>query len=100
MSGPETRIQRAIQKMVKSRGGFVFKVHGSETMMAGLPDLVVCYKGYFIAFEVKTPVGKLSERQRYVHRMMSRAEAIVAVPTSVAEASAVLDDVDTWCDAN
>lgn len=91
---PETRIQRAIQAMVRERGGFVFKVHGSETMMAGLPDLIVCYRGLFVAFEVKTPSGKVSPRQRYVMRNIMGAQGVVTVPRSVADASDVLDRID------
>lgn len=96
MAGPETRIQRAVQQAYKERGAFVFKVHGSETMMAGLPDLIACYKGVFVSIETKTPVGKVSARQTYVHGRIKRAEGIVRVATSVAEALAVLDDIDTW----
>lgn len=97
---PETRIQRAIQAMVRERGGFVFKVHGSETMMAGLPDLIVCYRGLFVAFEVKTPSGKVSPRQRYVMRNIMGAQGVVTVPRSVADASAVLDTIDEYADNN
>jgi hypothetical protein len=95
MVQPETRIQRAIQKMVKERGGFVYKVHGSETMMAGLPDLAIIYRGVPVYFEVKTPTGKLSDRQRYVMRELIKRGAVVGVPRSVADASAMLDEVDT-----
>lgn len=95
MAGPETRIQQAIQKMVKERGGFVYKIHGSETMMAGLPDLAIIYRGVPVYFEVKTATGQLSNRQRYVMRRLIVAGAVVGVPRSVADASAMLDDVDT-----
>lgn len=95
MAGPETRIQQAIQKMVKERGGFVYKIHGSETMMAGLPDLAIIYRGVPVYFEVKTATGQLSDRQRYVMRQLVKAGAVVGVPRSVADASATLDRVDT-----
>ena len=95
MAGPETRIQQAIQKMVKERGGFVYKIHGSETMMAGLPDLAIIYRGVPVYFEVKTATGQLSNRQRYVMRRLVASGAVVGVPRSVADASAMLDEVDT-----
>lgn len=99
MAGPETRIQRAIQEMVKARGGFVYKIHGSETMMAGLPDLAIIYRGVPVYFEVKTATGQLSDRQRYVMRQLVKAGAVVGVPRSVADASAMLDEVDTAVNA-
>lgn len=101
MAQPEARLSREIQKAIKARGGFCFKVHGSETMMAGLPDIVCCYRGLFIGLEVKMPGGVVSDRQHYVHGMIRRAgaEGIVKVVYSVAEALAVLDRVDMRTDA-
>lgn len=98
MVQPESRISTAIMKAVRKRGGFCFKVHGSETMMAGLPDIVVCYKGLFVGMEVKTAVGRLSTRQVYVHERIRRdgSEGITAVPRSVADALTVLDCIDIW----
>lgn len=55
MSGPEARIQRRIQDAVRARGGYVIKIHGSPLMPVGTPDLLACYKGYFLGMEVKTP---------------------------------------------
>lgn len=97
MVQPEARISRNIIKAVKERGGFAFKVHGSEHMMAGLPDIVCCYRGFFIGFETKTPTGVVSPRQRYVMQHIMGAQGIVTVPRNVADALNVLDRVDAWC---
>lgn len=91
---PETHIQRAIQKEMKKRGAFVFKVHGSETMMAGLPDLISCYRGYFLGIEVKTETGKVSPRQRFVMRNIMGAQGVVIVARNVADVSNALDRID------
>lgn len=32
-----------------------FKEHGGMYGTAGIPDIICCYKGQFVAFEVKTP---------------------------------------------
>jgi Holliday junction resolvase len=99
MSQPESKLSRRIQKALRARGAFCFKVHGSETMMAGLPDIIVCYRGLFIGLETKTPEGKdPTRRQVYVHDRIIRAEGIVSVPRTVADALNVLDDVDAWVD--
>lgn len=97
---PEARISQAIRKAVTARGAFCFKVHGSEFMMAGLPDLVMSYRGVFIGVETKTPAGRLSDRQRYVHRVMREtgSDAVIVVATSPAHVLAVLDRVDAWAD--
>lgn len=96
---PEARISRAIRNLVTHRGGFAFKVWGNAQMIAGLPDLICVYRGVFVAFEVKTPVGKVSTRQWYVMRAIKRAGGIVAVPVSVADASDVLSRIDEWCES-
>lgn len=93
---PESRISRAIQKLIKDKGGFAFKVWGSEFMLAGLPDIIAVYRGVFVAFEVKTPVGQVSKRQWYVMRAIKRAGGVVAVPRSVADALNVLAGIDAW----
>jgi len=96
MSGPETRIVAQIKTALKRRGAFYFKVHGSEFMMAGLPDLIVCYRGLFIGMEVKTAEGVVSDVQAYVHRRirLRRADGIAVVVHSPAEAMRVLDVID------
>lgn len=91
---PEARISQAIRNLVKHRGGFAFKVWGNAQMLAGLPDVICCYRGLFVAFEVKTPVGELSNRQRYVLRRIERCGGIVAVPRSVEDAEKILDAID------
>ena len=40
MSQPEAKLSREIMKTLRLKGYFVFKVHGSEYMMAGLPDII------------------------------------------------------------
>lgn len=68
-------------------------------MMAGLPDLIICYRGRFLAMEVKTPVGEVSARQTYVHTLIERAGGVVDVPRSLADASNMLDAVDALIEA-
>lgn len=77
----------------------MFKVHGSEYMMSGLPDLIVCYRGYYAGIEAKDPSNKRRDvRQSYVHRKIRESGGIVRVAQSVPEALAVLDEIDAWAD--
>jgi Holliday junction resolvase len=98
-SMPETRLQRQIQDILKREGAFVFKVHGSEYMMAGLPDLVVCYRGLFIGLEVKMQEGHQSARQIYVESQIRDAGGISLVVRSVRDVLAILARVDAQLDA-
>jgi Holliday junction resolvase len=85
---PESRLQRKIQDAIKAQGYFVFKVHGSEFMMAGLPDLIVCAEGLFIGLEVKLPATRsnTSARQDYVHGLINDAGGKATVVCSPDEA--------------
>jgi hypothetical protein len=96
--GPETRLQRKIQDFLRDKYGsdlFLFKVWGSEFQLAGLPDLLGCYKGRFVALEVKTPETrtKLSERQKYVMRLISAAGGTVGVVTSTDDADVIIRSI-------
>lgn len=91
MAQPESRMSRAIGAGIIARGGFVFKVHGGPTMMAGLPDLVGVIDGRSIWLETKMPGGVPTATQLHVHRKITRAGGNLIVPRSVREA---LDWVD------
>lgn len=92
-STPEGRIQAAIQKRMRERGVFLFKVHGSQMMPAGLPDLIGCVYGAFLSFEVKTPqtLGNVSAIQKFQHDRIRAAGGMVAVVASVEDAERALD---------
>ena len=91
---PESRLQRKIQDAIKIKGWFCFKVHGSEFMMAGLPDLIVCADGLFIGLEVKLPSTRnnTSARQDYVHGLIQAAGGTAVVVCSVEEAIAAIEE--------
>lgn len=86
MTQPESRLQRRIQHALRARGAFVFKVHGSEHMMSGLPDLIVCYQGRFFALEVKMPGNRPSPIQLLRIKQIKQAEGSAEVVFTVDEA--------------
>lgn len=52
----EKTITNKILKYLKEQPCcFAFKEHGGAYGTAGIPDILCCYKGKFVAFEVKTP---------------------------------------------
>ena len=56
-------IQRYLSKLPDWWG---FKVQGGGSQMRGVPDIVGCYRGLFVGFEVKRPkVGKVSALQTH-----------------------------------
>jgi len=63
--GKESNVQSKILKYLKSIDCYTVKVVSATK--AGIPDIIVCYKGIFIGVEVKTPETKnnVSELQKY-----------------------------------
>jgi hypothetical protein len=93
MSQPESKLSRIIMDRLRLEGWFCFKVHGSETMMAGLPDIIVCAEGLFIGLEVKMP-GKrynTSPRQKFVHTQIRDAKGVAEVVCSADEAVSIVN---------
>lgn len=60
----EKVIENKIKDYLFEKGAYYFKVHGSSFMEKGIPDIICCYKGYFIGIEVKAP-GKLRNQSEY-----------------------------------
>lgn len=92
MTQPESKLSRKIMDALRAEGYFCFKVHGSEYMMSGLPDIIVCAKGRFVGLETKLPStrGNVSPRQAYVHSQIENSGGVAQVVCSPAEALAVV----------
>lgn len=101
MSQPEARLGSEIRRACIARGAFAFKIHGGPTMMAGLPDLIMCYRGQFIGMEIKVPdpSSQPSAIQRRRIREIRDAAGKAFVVRSVASAMRILDAVDAELDS-
>jgi len=71
----EKDIVAAIMRYLKTvPNTFCFKEHGGIYGTAGIPDVIVCFKGRFVAFEVKTPSGKLTKLQEIMIQKIKAAK--------------------------
>ena len=70
---------------------FYWKEHGGQFGTAGIPDIIVCYKGKFIAFECKRPGGKPTVLQKITINKIAKAGGIVQVVTSVEQVKEVIE---------
>lgn len=92
-----TIVKRIFKELKENRssGGFWFKVHGSPLQIAGVPDIIGCYRGRFVAFEVKrSEVHKPTQLQIYQINRIRRAGGVALPIHSVEEAIAILDRID------
>ena len=61
----ERDIVAAILRLLKKTPRcFCWKEHGGMYGTAGIPDIIACVDGRFVAFEVKTETGQLSKLQK------------------------------------
>jgi Holliday junction resolvase len=64
---------------------------------SGVPDLLVCYRGYFVALEVKKPVGgKVSKLQAIEIKRIDKAGGEAQVVTSLEDVEAIIAKIDAW----
>ena len=73
---------------------FVWKEHGGMYGTAGIPDVICCHKGMFVAFEVKTDTGKATLLQEITLRKITEAGGIAQMVRSLDEVKAVMEGLD------
>ncbi len=57
---------------------------------AGIPDIIACINGRFVAFEVKTETGKLTKLQEITIQKIRNAKGQAFKVTSAAEVTQIL----------
>ena len=65
---------------------------------AGIPDIIACINGRFVAFEVKTPTGKLSRLQEITIEKIRDAGGMAYKVTSAAEVASILSELEGCID--
>lgn len=61
--GPEKRFENKIKKFIKLKGGWQVKYFANRNTKSGIPDILACVNGYFVAIEVKAQDGHPSALQ-------------------------------------
>lgn len=90
----EKTITNQILKHLKSLPEcFAFKEHGGLYGTSGIPDIIVCYKGKFVAFEVKPEKGKLSKLQEITIEKIKNANGVAFKVTNLEEVKEILKGV-------
>lgn len=90
----ESDIVRAILKYLKTVSDcFAWKEHGGMYGTAGIPDIICCYRGKFVAFEVKTETGKTTALQEAVINKIRKCGGKAVVVRSVEDVKVVLEEM-------
>jgi Holliday junction resolvase len=62
---PEVKVKNKVKKILDSLGCYHFSPLSGGYGRSGVPDIIACYNGLFIAIECKAGKGKLTELQKY-----------------------------------
>lgn len=73
---------------------FVWKEHGGMYGTAGIPDVICCHKGMFLAFEVKTETGKATLLQEITLRKIAEAGGKAVLVRSVDDVKRIMEGLD------
>jgi len=90
----ESDIVKQVKEYLKTiKNCFFWKEHGGQFGAAGLPDIIVCFKGRFVAFEVKTAAGKLTVLQTITLKRIQAAGGTAEVVRSVEDARRIIESL-------
>lgn len=87
----EKKLQKKIIALLQSKGAYVIKT--IVTNRTGIPDIIACYKGYFISIEVKGE-SKLTALQEYNINYITKAGGKAIVAYNLGDVNDLLDIID------
>lgn len=64
-STPEAKVKKQIRAILDGYGAYYAMPIGSGYGNSGVPDFLVCYKGWFIGIEAKAGKGKTTALQEF-----------------------------------
>lgn len=70
----EKNFENKVKKFIEESSGWQVKFFANRMTKTGIPDILACINGHFVAIEVKATNGKPSELQKY-HRDMINVKA-------------------------
>lgn len=92
----ESQLTSQIKNLLKSKGAYCEKIFGGGFQSAGIPDILACYRGYFVAIEVKSPTGKgrASDIQKLKIKAIREAGGVAFITDNLEEVYRIIDYID------
>lgn len=80
----EKTFENKVKRFLESEGVWHVKFFANSFTKSGIPDILACVNGYFVAIEIKAQNGKPSELQLYNVKKIREAGgfAIVLYPSA------------------
>lgn len=97
---PEGKVKKKVKEYLQSIGAWYYMPVSNGMGRVGCPDILVCYKGMFMAFETKAP-GKIknvtANQQREIDDIQ-RAYGLAHVVDDVEQVKCIIDTIKRKCD--
>ena len=90
----ESVLQRKIQKYLKDNlpNAVVWKNHGNQYSVIGLPDIMCVYAGKIVCIEVKVPGNTPTKLQEITLKKLKEAGAITGIAYSIEDVQKMLEN--------
>lgn len=75
----EKTFENKIKDYIEDHGGWYVKFFANRMTKKGIPDILACINGYFVAIEVKAKHGEPSELQKYHVRKIIDAGGLAII---------------------
>lgn len=93
MTGPEKLFEKRIKDYLTARGIWHVKFFANAYTARGVPDILACVNGRFVAIEVKSATGKPTALQVHTCKQITASGGIAVIvhPNSFGELCRVID---------
>ena len=89
----EKQVENQIKKWLEQNNYWYFKVHGGPFHKTGVPDIIACMNGRFVAIEVKRPSGGVVSKLQQIQMVKIKENGgVVGVARSLAEFLEILKE--------
>jgi Holliday junction resolvase len=92
---PEAKVKKKVVDVIKKYGAYYFFPAPGGYGRSGVPDIVCCYRGVFIAIECKAGTNKPTPLQEAEMGKIKKAQGFVLVvnETNIVDVDVLLKDI-------
>jgi hypothetical protein len=95
---PEAKVKDGVKQFLKARGAWFFMPVSNGMGQVGIPDIIVCYKGVFVAIETKAPgkIANVTPNQERVLKEIRLNDGFAFVVDSTNDLKLLFDSIDVF----
>ena len=92
---PEAKVKKKVVDVIKKNGAYYFFPATGGYGRSGVPDIVCCYRGVFVAIECKAGTNKPTPLQEAEMQKIRQAQGFVLVvnETNITDVEVLLKDI-------